>query len=277
MIQVWPISHPDWLRDGLVTQSQPMRAVTGRLLEQGALCLACWVSKMGCWGYWQPSLPPWKECPSGKNTHPEENRDKALHLSKGLLCPMQRKANSEWEFATKQGFCCRSPSKGIGNKSQIHSNLVSELEISQGEQALGLIFWIICGMCVFEPTVCEANVMCTGHLDLEDNLDHHINCDAYWKAVAHSTWYSLLFIDSANEFCKQIWARTKRSRKIKNRNLGLPWWLSGKESACPCRRHRFDLWSRKIPHAEKWLSPCATTTKPVLQIPGVATTEAWVP
>ena len=21
---------------------------------------------------------------------------------------------------------------------------------------------------------------------------------------------------------------------------GLPWWLSGKESACKCRRHRFD-------------------------------------
>ena len=29
----------------------------------------------------------------------------------------------------------------------------------------------------------------------------------------------------------------------------LPWWLSGKESACQCRRHRFDTWSRKIPHA----------------------------
>ena len=22
--------------------------------------------------------------------------------------------------------------------------------------------------------------------------------------------------------------------------VGLPWWLSGKESACQCRRHRFD-------------------------------------
>ena len=30
---------------------------------------------------------------------------------------------------------------------------------------------------------------------------------------------------------------------------GLPWWLSGKESTCQCRRYVFDPWSRKIPHA----------------------------
>ena len=28
---------------------------------------------------------------------------------------------------------------------------------------------------------------------------------------------------------------------------GLPWWLSGKESICQCRRHGFDPWSGKIP------------------------------
>ena len=27
----------------------------------------------------------------------------------------------------------------------------------------------------------------------------------------------------------------------------LPWWLSGKQSACQCRRHEFDPWVRKIP------------------------------
>ena len=31
-----------------------------------------------------------------------------------------------------------------------------------------------------------------------------------------------------------------------------PWWLSGKESACQCRRRRFDLWIRKIPWRRKW-------------------------
>ena len=43
---------------------------------------------------------------------------------------------------------------------------------------------------------------------------------------------------------------------------GLPWWLSGKESACQCRTHGIDPWSRKIPHAPEQLSPWATTTEP---------------
>ena len=42
----------------------------------------------------------------------------------------------------------------------------------------------------------------------------------------------------------------------------LPWWLSGKECSCQCRGHRFNPWSRKIPH----ISPCATTTEPTLQL-----------
>ena len=41
---------------------------------------------------------------------------------------------------------------------------------------------------------------------------------------------------------------------------GLPWWLSGKESACQCMRHGFDPWVRKIP----WRSMATT---PVL-LPG---------
>ena len=33
---------------------------------------------------------------------------------------------------------------------------------------------------------------------------------------------------------------------------GLPWWPSGKESTCQCRRHEFDLWVGKIPWRKKW-------------------------
>ena len=33
---------------------------------------------------------------------------------------------------------------------------------------------------------------------------------------------------------------------------GLPWWLSGKESACQCSRHGFDPWVGKIPWRRKW-------------------------
>ena len=32
----------------------------------------------------------------------------------------------------------------------------------------------------------------------------------------------------------------------------LPCWLSGKEPACQCRRHRFDPWVGKIPWRRKW-------------------------
>ena len=32
----------------------------------------------------------------------------------------------------------------------------------------------------------------------------------------------------------------------------IPWWLSGKESACQCRRCRFNPWVGKIPWIRKW-------------------------
>ena len=37
--------------------------------------------------------------------------------------------------------------------------------------------------------------------------------------------------------------------KIQN---GLPWWLSGKEYTCQCRRQGFDPWVRKTPWRKKW-------------------------
>ena len=43
--------------------------------------------------------------------------------------------------------------------------------------------------------------------------------------------------------------------KIKYKSQRLPWWLSGKESACQCRSLRtlrFDPWVGKIPWKRKW-------------------------
>ena len=37
--------------------------------------------------------------------------------------------------------------------------------------------------------------------------------------------------------------------------------LSGKESTCQCRKHRFSPWSGKIPHAVEQLSLHAATTE----------------
>ena len=34
--------------------------------------------------------------------------------------------------------------------------------------------------------------------------------------------------------------------------MGLPWWLSRKESTCQCRRHGFNPWVGKIPGRRKW-------------------------
>ena len=56
------------------------------------------------------------------------------------------------------------------------------------------------------------------------------------------------------------------SKVLKIAVLGLPWWLSGKESACQYRRCGFDPRSRKIPHVKEQLNPCTTTVEPKLWI-----------
>ena len=33
---------------------------------------------------------------------------------------------------------------------------------------------------------------------------------------------------------------------------GLPTWFVSKESACQCRKHRFNSWARKLPWKRKW-------------------------
>ena len=54
---------------------------------------------------------------------------------------------------------------------------------------------------------------------------------------------------------------------------GLPWWLSGKESACECRTHGFNPWSKKIPHASEPLNLCPRTIESELESPGAANTD----
>ena len=48
------------------------------------------------------------------------------------------------------------------------------------------------------------------------------------------------------------WLDRYRDRWILIHIKGLPWWLSGKEPACQCRRHGFHLWVGKIPWRRKW-------------------------
>jgi len=75
-------------------------------------------------------------------------------------------------------------------------------------------------------------------------------------------------------WCVKIWSGSKLGKGAqKSMQLGPPWWLSGKEFACQCRRHGFYPWSRKIPHAMEQLGPCTTAVEPVLSSLGATTTE----
>ena len=50
------------------------------------------------------------------------------------------------------------------------------------------------------------------------------------------------------------WATFTFTKKL---TMGLPWWLSGKESICQCRRHGFNPWSRNILLASGQWSLCS--------------------
>ena len=51
--------------------------------------------------------------------------------------------------------------------------------------------------------------------------------------------------------CPRRWESTQwKSRS--NWVYGLPWWLSGKESTCQCRRCGFDPWVGEVPWRRKW-------------------------
>ena len=49
------------------------------------------------------------------------------------------------------------------------------------------------------------------------------------------------------------WIFQWRHPSHKKSVIGLPWWRSGWESACQCRRHGFEPWSGRIPHAAEQL------------------------
>ena len=49
-----------------------------------------------------------------------------------------------------------------------------------------------------------------------------------------------------------IWKDKGREKRVLRYELQLPTCLSGKESACQCRRCRFNPWVRKIPWRRKW-------------------------
>ena len=68
---------------------------------------------------------------------------------------------------------------------------------------------------------------------------------------APNSGVSLLFVGSVSrtQTCPYV------CHTMATEELGLPWWFSGRESACQCRRRGRDLWVRKIPWRREWLTP----------------------
>ena len=86
--------------------------------------------------------------------------------------------------------------------------------------------------------------------------------DKYLHALYLHTWLGncllrSLFVVSKKEIRihfsdASIWHFWKKNLILIKELIGLPWWLSGKESVCRYSRHRFDVWVGKIPGRQKW-------------------------
>ena len=65
------------------------------------------------------------------------------------------------------------------------------------------------------------------------------------KPIPLSTFQPALWNEQNLFYWLWKWLKTKTV-------AGLPWWLSGKELTCQCRRCRFSPWVGKIPWRRKW-------------------------
>ena len=74
----------------------------------------------------------------------------------------------------------------------------------------------------------------------------HFNMSAFFTYISHSFNMPDTVLDPENE---------KITKMLFLREGGLPWWFSGKECTCQCRRRGFDFWVRKIP----WRRKCQST------------------
>ena len=97
------------------------------------------------------------------------------------------------------------------------------------------------------------------HLGLSVTLSGGSSRDHY----LYSNFISFFVQDSMylRPPCRATLSRKEhRPRWTERTSFGLPWWLSGKEATCQCRRHQFNPQSRKIPLAVEQLSPWVTAT-----------------
>ena len=74
-------------------------------------------------------------------------------------------------------------------------------------------------------------------------------------------WHTTIHSVAKSQTLLNDW--TEQPTLVKIIPLRLLRCLSGKESICQCRRHQFNLWSRKIPHAAEQQNQCSPTTEPL--------------
>ena len=125
-----------------------------------------------------------------------------------------------------------------------------------------LLWYLLCWQEVF-----HISVICLWLLKV---LYPRIWCpQSFWLCSSEERMYAILHTsqDRWKQYClflSIISHLPPIPPHIKNVSWGLCWWLSGKKSACQCRRHGFDHWSGTIPRAAKHLSCCTTTIEPLL-------------
>ena len=73
-----------------------------------------------------------------------------------------------------------------------------------------------------------------------------------WEVILNFWDFLLIFflLNTTNMSCFP----NKVNKPLANMLIWLPWWLSGKKSACQRRRGGFGPWVRKMPWKRKWLS-----------------------
>ena len=136
--------------------------------------------------------------------------------------PVKIKDNQHWIFIERTDAEAEDPilwppdakSQLIGKYPDAGGNWGQEKKVTEDEM-VGWHYWL--NGCEFEQT--------PGDSEEQGSL------------ASYSSWSCRIGYDS-NSTTTRLW--------------GLPWWLSGKESASQCRKREFDPWVRKISWRRKW-------------------------
>ena len=103
------------------------------------------------------------------------------------------------------------------------------------------------------------------HLDIEQWDNFLVFKLSSFTLLCYSSPSKRIYVECWTKDCLAFVLQAKESTKMPreetssdqfiwllNVNFVLPRWHSGKESACRCRRSRFDPWVRQIPWSRKW-------------------------